>query len=119
VTTSAEIAVERRDAAVIAHLSGEVDMTNSRYVGDELAGSVPNDAASLVVDLTSTRYLDSAAIELLFDLARRLRRRRQSLRIVLPASSPLKRVLELTEISAVAPVHQSLDEALAPPEAPL
>jgi anti-anti-sigma factor len=119
VTTSAEIAVERRDAAVVAHLSGEVDMTNSQYVGNELAGSVPNEATALVVDLTQARYLDSAAIELLFDLARRLRRRRQALRLVLPPSSPLKRVLELTEIGAVAPVHESLEEALAPPEAPL
>lgn len=114
-TTSAEIAVERRDAAIVAHLSGEVDMTNSRYVGNELAGAVPNDAAALVVDLSQIRYLDSAAIELLFDLARRLRRRRQALRLVLPPSSPLKRVLELTDIAVVAPIHESLDEALAPP----
>jgi anti-anti-sigma factor len=116
VTTSAEIAVDRRDSAIVARLSGEVDMTNSQYVAQELAGSVPNDAASLVVDLSETRYLDSAAIELLFDLARRLRRRRQTLHLVLPASSPLKRVLELTEIGTVAPVHESLDAALEPPE---
>jgi anti-anti-sigma factor len=119
VTTSAEIAVEQRDSSIVAHLSGEVDMTNSQYVANELAGSVPNDAAALVVDLSHTRYLDSAAIELLFDLARRLRRRRQALRLVLPASSPLKRVLELTEIAAVAPVHESLDQALEPPQAPM
>jgi anti-anti-sigma factor len=119
VTTSAEIAVERRDGAIVARLSGEVDMTNSHYVGGELAGSVPNDATDLIVDLTETRYLDSAAIELLFDLARRLRRRRQALRLVLPSSSPIKRVLELTEIGAAAPVHESLEDALAPPEAPV
>ncbi len=118
-TTSAEIAIERRDAAIVARLSGEVDMTNSQYVAHELAGSVPNDAAALVVDLSETRYLDSAAIELLFDLARRLRRRRQALCLVLPPSSPLKRVLELTEIDAVAPVHESLDQALEPPDAAL
>jgi anti-anti-sigma factor len=116
VTTSAEIAVDRRGGSIVAKLSGEVDMTNSQYVAHELAGSVPNDAVALVVDLGATRYLDSAAIELLFDLARRLRRRRQALRIVLPPSSPLKRVLELTDIAAVAPVHGTLDEALAPPE---
>jgi anti-anti-sigma factor len=119
VTTSAEIAVERRDGSIVAKLSGEVDMTNSQYVAHELAGSVPNDAVALVVDLSRTRYLDSAAIELLFDLARRLRRRRQALRLVLPPSSPLKRVLQLTEIAAVAPVHESLDEALQPPEPPV
>jgi anti-anti-sigma factor len=115
-TTSAEIAVERQGAAVIARLTGEVDMTNAEYVGKELSGSVPNDAGALVVDLSGTRYLDSAAIELLFDLARRLRRRRQALRLVLPSDSPLKRVLELTEIAAAAPVHASLEDALAPPE---
>lgn len=112
-TTSAEIAVERRGAAVVAHLSGEVDMTNSGYVGDELTRSVPNDAMALVVDLSDTSYLDSAAIELLFEMSRRLGRRRQDLRLVLPPASPLRRVLTLTEVGSVAPLHDSLDSALA------
>ena len=113
-TTSAEVTVERHDAAVVARVSGEVDMTNSSYVGEELVRAVPNDAAALVVDLSAARYLDSAAIELLFDLGRRLERRRQSLRLVLPPDSPLKRVLLLTEIDSVAPVHETLASALSP-----
>jgi anti-sigma B factor antagonist len=113
VTTSAEIAVERHGAAVVAHLSGEVDMTNATYVGDELLRSVPNDAVGLVIDLTETSYLDSAGIELLFDASRRLARRRQALRLVLPAGSPLQRVLVLTEVGSIAPIHDSLDSALA------
>jgi anti-anti-sigma factor len=113
VTTAAEVAVERRDGAVVARLTGEVDMTNATYVGGELTRSVPNDASGLVVDLSQTRYLDSAAIELLFELARRLGRRRQGLRLVLPAGSPLRRVLILTEIDSVAPLHEELESALA------
>jgi anti-sigma B factor antagonist len=113
VRTSAEIAAERQGAAVVAHLSGEVDMSNSSYVGTELAGCVPNDALALVIDLARTRYLDSAAIEMLFDLARRLSRRRQQLRLMLPAGSPLTRLLELTDIASVAPVFDSLEAALA------
>jgi anti-anti-sigma factor len=111
--TAAEVAVERHGAAVVARLSGEVDITNASYVGDELTRSVPNDAVSLVVDLSETRYLDSAAIELLFDLSRRLARRRQGLRLVLPPASPLKRVLVLTEIGSAAPLHETLEGALA------
>ena len=111
-TTSAEIAVERQGDVVIAHLSGEVDMTNSVYVADELAASVDNESLALVVDLTKTRYLDSAAIELLFDLARRLRRRRQELRLALPQGSPLTRLLELTDVRSAAPVYDSLEAAL-------
>jgi anti-anti-sigma factor len=112
-STSADIALEHRDTAVVARLAGEVDMSNAEYVREELLRSVPNEAHSLILDLEHTRYLDSAAIELLFDLARRLGRRRQSLRLVLPPSSPLKRVLVLTEVGSVAPLHDTLDSALA------
>jgi anti-anti-sigma factor len=113
VTTSADIAIEREGGVVIARLTGEVDMTNAPYVRDELTRAIPNDALGLVVDLTGTRYLDSAAIELLFELARRLQRRRQQLRLALPPSSPLRRVLILTEISSAAPLHDTVEEALA------
>jgi anti-sigma B factor antagonist len=113
VTTSAQVVVERHGEAVVARLTGEVDMTNAGYVGDELRESVPNDAAALVVDLSETGYIDSAAIGLLFELARRLTRRRQDLRLVVPEGSPLQRVLEITEIQTAAPIHQSVDSALA------
>ena len=113
-TTSAEVVVERHGTAVLARLSGEVDMTNATYVGDELRASVPNDASVLVVDLSDTRYIDSAAIGLLFELARRLGRRRQDLRLVVPEGSPLARVLEITEIHTAVALHQTLDSALAP-----
>ena len=111
--TSAEVAIERQGGAVVAHLSGEVDMTNAARVREELLVSVPNDALALVIDLDGCRYLDSAAIEVIFDLARRLGRRRQELKLVLPEGSPLSRVLSLTEVHSVAPVHETLDSALA------
>jgi anti-anti-sigma factor len=113
VTTLAEIAVERRDSTVIARLRGEVDMTNAGFVRDELLGAVPNDVLALVLDLEGCRYLDSAAIEVIFDLSRRLGRRRQELRLVVPDSSPLGRVLTLTDVGSVAPLHATLEAALA------
>jgi anti-sigma B factor antagonist len=112
VRTSADIAVERRGGTVVALLTGEVDMTNAPQVREQLLGAVPNDALALVVDLDGCRYLDSAAIEVLFELSRRLQRRRQELRLVVPDSSPLGRVLALTEVHTVAPVHASLESAL-------
>ena len=112
-STSADVAVELHGATVVARLRGEVDMANAAYVHDELLRSVPNDAIALVIDLGETRYLDSAAIALLFDIARRLTRRRQDLRLVLPAGSPLERVLALTEVGSVAPIHEDLASALA------
>jgi anti-sigma B factor antagonist len=112
VSAPAEIVLERRAGDVVAHLSGEVDMSNADYVRDQLLASTPNDALALVLDITSTRYLDSAAIEVVFDLSRRLARRRQELRLVMPPESPLRRVIELTEVRTAAPVYESLEAAL-------
>jgi anti-anti-sigma factor len=113
VSSPAQLAVERRGGAVVALLAGEIDMTNSTYVRDELLEATPNDVLALVLDVSGCRYLDSAAIEVIFDLARRLGRRRQRLHVALPPESPLRRVLLLTDVPAVAPVHDSLEEALA------
>ena len=110
--TLAEIGVERQGGTVVARLSGEVDMTNATRVREQLLEAVPNDVLALVVDLESCRYLDSAAIEVIFDLSRRLQRRRQELRLVVPDSSPLGRVLVLTDVDSVAPVHPTLESAL-------
>ena len=112
-STLAELDVERRGGTVVARLSGEVDMTNASHVRDELLSAVPNDVLALVVDLEGCRYLDSAAIEVVFDISRRLQRRRQELRLVVPDSSPLGRVLVLTDVNSVAPVHSTLATALA------
>jgi anti-anti-sigma factor len=112
VTTPAEIVLDRRSGSIVARLSGEVDMSNASYVRDQLLASIPNDALALVLDISACRYLDSAAIEVLFDVSRRLGRRRQELRLVMPPDSPLRRVIELTEVHTAAPLYESLDSAL-------
>jgi anti-anti-sigma factor len=112
-SSPAEVAIERRGRSVVAHVNGEIDMTNAAYLREQLLDSTPNDVLALVIDISGCRYLDSAAIEVLFDLSRRLARRRQELRLVMPPSSPLKRVIELTEIGSAAPVYESLDTALS------
>jgi anti-anti-sigma factor len=112
VSTPAEIVLDRRGGSIVARLNGEVDMSNAPYVRDQLLASMPNDALALVLDITACRYLDSAAIEVLFDVSRRLARRRQELRLVMPPDSPLQRVIELTEVHTAAPVYESLEKAV-------
>ena len=111
-SSPAEIVLDRRGDSVVARLSGEVDMSNASYVRDQLLASMSNETLALVLDISGCRYLDSAAIEMLFDISRRLARRRQELRLVMPPDSPLRRVIELTEVRTAAPVYESLGEAL-------
>lgn len=112
-SSPAEIVLDRRGDSVVARLSGEVDMSNAAYVREQLLASMPNDALALVLDISGCRYLDSAAIEVLFDVSRRLARRRQELRLAMPPTSPLRRVIELTEVRTAAPVYESLEAALS------
>jgi anti-sigma B factor antagonist len=110
VSTHADIAIDRRERWVVASLAGEIDMTNAFSVREGLTQPVSNDADGLVVDLARVRYLDSAGIELLFELAGLLSNRGQELRLALPPDSPLRRMLVLTGVDAVAPLHETVEE---------
>jgi anti-anti-sigma factor len=101
------------DDVVVARLSGEIDLSNADQVGEGLATGVPNTALGLVIDLTATSYLDSSGIHLVFDLAERLRRRQQQLRVVVPEGAPVRRVLRIVELDGSVPVLASVEEAVA------
>lgn len=90
---------------------GEIDLSNARDVLDTVARAVPEDARRVAVDLSAVAYLDSAAISMLFRLHEILVRRRQELRLVVPASSPIRAVVELTNLDGVVPVSGELAEA--------
>ena len=111
-STVADISLDWEDDALVAHLRGEVDMTNASFVREELTSAVGNETRTLVLDLAETRYLDSAAIEVIFELSRRLSRRRQGLALVVPQESPLRRLLTVCDVETVAPMHESLAHAL-------
>ncbi len=111
--SGADICVSNSGPMLVITLAGEVDMTNAAYVREELTSAVHDDHRALVIDLSDARYLDSAAIEVLFELSRRLVRRRKQLRLVVPRQSPLRRLFTLLDLGSVAPVHDCLETAVA------
>jgi anti-anti-sigma factor len=108
----AELSFETAGNVVVGHVAGEIESANAEEMSTALAGQLTSDKAGLVIDLTRVTYLDSAGIELLFDLARRLRTHRQRLRLVVPAEAPMRRVLELCDIDRAAPMDATVDAAL-------
>ena len=102
----ARVRTQRDGATQLVRISGEVDLSNARDVIDAVAHGVPDDVTLIVLDLTDTTYVDSAAIATLFRLSERLRDRRQDLRLVVPQASPIRAVVELTRLSQVIPVDE-------------
>jgi anti-anti-sigma factor len=113
----ADLVFETNDNVVLARIRGEVDASNASEIRVALIDRLSNDAAGLVLDLSGTSYLDSTGISLLFELARGLGARRQRLRLAVPRTAPIRRVLELCDVASVAPLDEAVEASLSAFEA--
>ena len=99
----AQVTEERHGGVSVIRVTGEVDASNARWLEDRLRAPLTNQLDALVVDLTTTTYLDSTGIALLFGLATELRQHQQQLRLVVAEDSPIARMVRLTGLSAAVP----------------
>ena len=90
----------------------EIDITNAEGLRTALDRAAGNGRETLVVDLTRTRFCDSAGMHALVDAHKRARAGGgQVLLAVSGAAVP--RILEITGIDRVLPRFDSVAEALA------
>jgi anti-anti-sigma factor len=105
--------VGRQEGTVpVCEIRGELDASNVENVLDSVVSAVANEAPGMALDLTSTNYLDSAGVRILFELARRMRARRQELRIVVPQDGVVRRVLVLTALGDIVPLDDDVNDAV-------
>ena len=109
----ATLSSERHGDHVIVSVAGELDVFNAARVVELVEAAVPTEAHGAVLDLSGVGFLDSTAIRKLFALTSRLGKRRQLVRVVTPGGSTVLRTLQLVEFARAAPMHGSLEEALA------
>jgi anti-anti-sigma factor len=109
----ADVVFEESDGAVVARLSGEIDISNSERLRVVLQERITNSAKALVLDLTAVGYVDSAGIHLVYELSRRLDGRGQELWMVVPPDSPAAAALWYAGVLDDLQVAANLDGALA------
>jgi anti-anti-sigma factor len=112
-TSGARLKSELRGEVVVVSIEGELDVFNAADMTGLIESVVPTEAHGAVLDLSEVGFLDSTAIRKLFALTSRLIERRQRVHVVTPAGSTVLRTLQLVEFSRAAPMHGSLEEALA------
>jgi anti-anti-sigma factor len=112
-TAPATMESERHGDNVVVSVVGELDVFNASEIASAIEAAIPPDVHGAVIDLTGVGFLDSTAIRKLFGLTGRLRERRQRVLIVTPGGSTVLRTLQLVEFSRAAPLHNSLEAALA------
>jgi anti-anti-sigma factor len=97
----------------IVQLNGDLDIARAPSMREELLTAVGNRHAGLVVDLTGATYLDSAGVNVLFEIAEGLRQRQLAMALVVPPTSLVERVITLVNLASVAPVRADAEAALA------
>ena len=114
----ANVSLERAGDTVIAGVVGEIDFSVADDVARRIIGSIENEDAALILDLSRLSYTDSAGINLVFDLAGRLREHRQTFSIVLPVDSQPWRTFSIVGVDGEIPIFETIEEAKAGGEAP-
>ena len=112
-TDLVRVEASEHDGIVVARVTGELDLSVADETGRTISEAVPNSARGLVVDFSDLGFIDSSGVAMLFMLSRRLGSRRQKLRCVAPAGSPVARVLELVEFDRAGGLDSDVDQAIA------
>jgi anti-anti-sigma factor len=92
----------------------EIDASNANWLRAALLEAAARGHATFVVDMTRTRFCDSAGLGVLVRAHNRAQAEGGELRLVIPASAFVLRVFALTGIDRVIPNFPGLDEALEP-----
>jgi anti-sigma B factor antagonist len=103
---------DTQDQVLVARLAGEIDMSNAEEIGSGVLQSTPNEALGVILDLTDVQYLDSAGIYVIYGIRTKLRARGQTLRLVVPPSSPVGDALRLAGVHGRADVMETVEEAM-------
>jgi anti-sigma B factor antagonist len=96
----------------------EIDITNAEALRAALLYAAARPGPALVVDMTRTRFCDSAGLHALIGAYKRAQAEGRRLNLAVTGTQ-VRRILALTALDRLIPVCTSLDQALAhPPAAP-
>ena len=112
-STLATITDEYHGDVPVVTITGEIDASNSAEIAERLHAALSNRSTAMVVDLTPTTYIDSAGINVLFELSNDLGERQQQLHLVIGQASPIARMLGIVGLDRTVPTHETRSAALA------
>jgi anti-sigma B factor antagonist len=91
----------------------EIDATTAGQLRTVLLRSASRGLTTIVVDMTRTRFCDSAGLTVLVRAHRRALVDGGELRLVMPADGSVLLIFAITGLHQIIPLFDSLDEALA------
>ena len=90
----------------------EIDITNAAELRAAVSEAVGSGSALVIVDMSRTRFCDSAGLNVLVASDRQARAEGGEVRLVIVAEA-IVRVVALTGVDRVIPIYESVDKALS------
>jgi anti-sigma B factor antagonist len=108
----AVLRVHRRAAGTRTTLSvaGEVDLASVGVLRAAISAALQSSSGDLWIDLHETAFMDTAGVHLLVETHHEVLRRHRRLAIVCPRGT-VRRVIEITGLAEVLPVHDDTASA--------
>ena len=107
------LSVDETDPHVtVVAVSGEIDVSTAPRLRSQLVELIGSGRVNIVVDLEAVGFLDSTALGVLVSTVKRVRNEGGDLVLVCRNEHILK-VLEITGLSTVFSIHDTLAHALA------
>jgi len=108
-----EVAVEiTTDNIPIVKVDGEIDLHTCAPLRQTLRDLADAQNPDIIIDLTNTPYLDSAALGVLIGAIRRVQETDGTISLV-GATSFVRRIFEITRLSKIFQMHDDMPAALA------
>lgn len=106
-----ELEQRETEDARITHVNvvGELDLTNARELEERLEELATTEESVLVLDVNRVVFIDSAALHVLFRVARRHRDR---FALVFAGGAPIARTLEIVGLPEAALTAETLDDVV-------
>jgi anti-sigma B factor antagonist len=101
-----EVETKQLDSTSLITVKGEVDLYTSPQLRSAMMDAVPAAAATVAVDLSGVRYMDSSGVATLVEGLRRCRDLDKVFKLVAPSTAVMK-VLELAKLDSVFEVSPS------------
>jgi anti-anti-sigma factor len=104
--------VDTVGAVAVVRVTGEIDMVSRDAVERTVNRALDGDAEAVVVDLTGVTFFGSSGLQMLAEARQHARARAVPVRLVV-SSRRVLRPLEITGMTAIFPVHASVEDALS------
>ena len=100
------------DSIPVLHMSGEVDLYTAPMFKDAITTPIVQGFAHIVVDMKDVTFMDSSGFGALLSASKPLRSVSGSINLA-SCNEAITRMLEITRLNALIPVHKTSEEAIA------